>query len=235
MSDVQKLKSLISDQQAIYANIQWNLGGLIGMAAIIEYPKLINLADAPLRIDIEGLDVDGLQCLGVALLEKDRQPRANELLAMAKRSLVCESLELAADFLVRSARVHSGGNDPYEEDNYFSIDIRELWNVKPGKAGSLITSQDRSFFENCAAPLRNLIRHNNGRLLPKKRIVYSGHPSYKPIDVNIEWVPNQDTNIKLSLSLAHDIFITIAGIVESGLNKALQDAKLGHERGRIVG
>jgi hypothetical protein len=160
------LENLQNDAQAIYDNIEWNLGGLMGMAAIIKNPNLLNLTSAPLVLEVDGLSVDGFQCLGIALLAKDRQNRAEELLAMARRSLLCEALEVAADFLTRAAQVSASGMDPYERDNYSSVDIRDLWNSTTGKAGSLIKQVDREFFEKLVAPLRNFIRHNNGKLPP---------------------------------------------------------------------
>lgn len=128
--------------------------------------------------------MDGFQCLGVALLEKDRKPRADELLGMAKRALMCESLEMAADFLARAVRIAKNGKDPHEDDDYFIVDIRELWNLKTGRAGSLIDPSDRIFLEKCAAPLRNIIRHHNGRLPPKKEIIYSGTLRDRKIEIN---------------------------------------------------
>jgi len=220
LSNTQKIDDLLSDSRAIFNNIQWNLGATVGIASIIINPKLINLNNAPLRIDVEGLDIDGFQCLGVALLEKDRMPRLNEIIAMAKRSLVCESLELAADFLVRASRIMHQGIDPYENDQYFSVDIRELWNSNKGKAGALITHTERQFFENLVAPLRNLIRHNNGKLLPKKAIQYSGQHYGKPLAVNQEWKEGADNNIKLQLKTAHDIFTIVMATVDDGLGRA---------------
>lgn len=212
---------MLNDERSIFNNIEWNLGGLIGMASVILLPKLINISNAPLRINGDGLDVDGFQCLGVALLEKDRKPRADELLAMAKRALICESLEMTADFLSRATRIAKFGQDPYEEDNYFSVDIRELWNPNEGKAGYLIDLSDREFVEKCAAPLRNVIRHNNGRLTPKRNITYSGTLRGKTIDVSYNWKDGEENSIKMSLNKAYDIFNVIRSIVDMGLQKAL--------------
>ena len=145
MENAEKIIRLLNDEKSIFSNIEWNLGALIGMASVVLSPKLVNISNAPLRISADGLDVDGFQCLGVALLEKDRKPRADELLGMAKRTLMCESLEMAADFLARAVRIAENGKDPYEDDDYFSVDIRELWNSKKGRAGSLIDPSDRVF------------------------------------------------------------------------------------------
>jgi len=59
------------------------------MASVVLTPKLVNISIAPLRISIDGLDVDRFQCLGVALLEKDKKPHVDELLGIANRALMC--------------------------------------------------------------------------------------------------------------------------------------------------
>jgi len=222
MSNEHKIDVLLSNFRATFNNIEWNLGATVGIASIVLNPRLINLDNAPLRINVDGLDVDGFQCLGVALLEKDRMPRVNEIIAMAKRSLVCESLELAADFLVRASRIIYQGGDPYEKDQYFSVDIRELWNSNSGKAGEFIDHSERQFLENLAAPLRNLIRHNNSKLLPKKSLNYSGQHYGRTLSIKQEWNEGEDNNIKLSLKDTHDIFTIVKATVEDGLEKAKQ-------------
>jgi len=225
MENAEKIIRLLNDEKSIFSNIEWNLGALIGMASVVLSPKLVNISNAPLRISADGLDVDGFQCLGVALLEKDRKPRADELLGMAKRALMCESLEMAADFLARAVRIAENGKDPYEDDDYFSVDIRELWNPKKGRAGSLIDPSDRVFLEKCAAPLRNIIRHNNGRLSPKKEIIYSGTLRDKKIEINYKWKEGKDNSLKMPLNIAHDIFYLIWALADDGLQKALKISK----------
>ena len=225
MENAEKIVRLLNDEKSIFSNIEWNLGALIGMASVVLSPKLVNISNAPLRISADGLDVDGFQCLGVALLEKDRKPRADELLGMAKRALMCESLEMAADFLARAVRIAENGKDPYEDDDYFSVDIRELWNPKKGRAGSLIDSSDRVFLEKCAAPLRNIIRHNNGRLPPKKVMIYSGTLRDKKIEIDYKWEEGKDNSLKMPLNIAHDIFYLIWALADDGLQKALKISK----------
>jgi len=225
MENADKIIRLSSDAKSIFSNIEWNLGALIGMASVVLAPKLVNISNAPLRISADGLDVDGFQCLGVALLEKDRKPRADELLGMAKRVLMCESLEMAADFLTRAVRIAENGKDPYEDDDYFSVDIRELWNPKTGRAGSLIDKSDRKFLEKCAAPLRNIIRHNNGRLPPKKEIKYSETLRSKKIEISYKWGEGKDNSLKMPLKIAHDIFYIIWAFTDDGLQKALKISK----------
>jgi hypothetical protein len=211
---------LKQDAHAIYSNIEWNLGCGVGLGAVILNPKLLNLQAVPLRIDVDGLSLDGFQCLGIALLEKDRQARANEVLGAVRRALICEGVELAADFLVRAARVMTQGADPYDAEEYFSVDLRELWNPGSGRAGSLITADDRTFLEHCAVPLRNCIRHNNGRLLPKKSIRYHGNPRGKAIGIDFTWRKESDNAIALQLSVAYDIFAVVREIVFDGLERA---------------
>ena len=227
MDIVTRLNGLHAYQKALFSHIELNFGGLVGIAVITSTPKLIDLAQAPLRLNIEGLDLDALQCLGVASLQKDRQPRANELIAMAKRLLVCSSIEFCADFLCRASKISVSGKDPYEEDNNFSTDIKDLWNSKIGKAGSLIDVRDREFFEKCVAPLRNCIRHNNGRLFPEKSVVYAGHPHNKPINVSFEWKQNEKNEIILQLSAAYEIFTSIRDITGLGIKNALKEIKAG--------
>jgi len=180
-----ELLKIISDTQSIFNNIEWNLGGLIAAAVLIRNPKLLYLNNIPVVIEVDGLKLDGFQALGISLLGKDRKARADELLGAAKRALLCEALEIGADSLVRAIRLVQTGVDPYSSDNYFSANIKELWNSNKGKAGSLINDQDRLFIEKCAAPLRNIIRHNNGAIPPKKEIIYSGKPKNKQINLSI--------------------------------------------------
>ena len=225
MDKISKLRKIQSDAIAIYNNIEWNFGGLIGMAVIILNPKLLHISNIPMRIEVDGLSVDGFQCLGIALPEKDRKGRANELFAMARRSLICEALEVGADFLVRAVRIASSGTDPYELDNYFSVNIRELWIPRDGRAGSIIDADDRAFFEKCVAPLRHFIRHNNGRLPPRKSIVYSGQPRSKRISISFQWQKDGENEIKVPLTVAHDIFVTIRAIVEDGLQRTISNTE----------
>jgi hypothetical protein len=206
MENAEKIIRLLNDEKSIFSNIEWNLGALIGMASVVLSPKLVNISNAPLRISADGLDAD-------------------ELLGMAKRTLMCESLEIAADFLARAVRIAENGKDPYEDDDYFSVDIRELWNPKKGRASSLIDPSDRVFLEKCAAPLRNIIRHNNGRLLPKKEIIYSGTLRDKKIEINYKWEEGKDNSLKMPLNIAHDIFYLIWALADDGLQKALKISK----------
>jgi hypothetical protein len=226
MKNSDKINLLVNDSQSIFNNIEWNLGGLVGIASLVLNPKLVNITQAPLLINADDLEVDGLQCLGVALLEKDRQARSSELIAMAKRTLVCESLEMTADFLVRSTRILNSGQDPYDKNENFNVNIKELWNSKEGKAGSLITSAEMQFFEKCSAPLRNIIRHNNGRLSPNRKIIYKKTIENKSININSKWEKGTDNRLILQLDKAYDIFCITRSIVSKALNNASNLASL---------
>jgi len=47
MDKLSKLRKRQADAIAIYNNIEWNLGGLIGMAVIIANPKLLHRIYSP--------------------------------------------------------------------------------------------------------------------------------------------------------------------------------------------
>ncbi|HED05588.1 MAG TPA: hypothetical protein ENI61_02755 [Ignavibacteria bacterium] len=217
------LNNILSDTNSILENIKWNMGGLIGIISLISNPQMYFLPSIPLRINIEDLNIDSYQCLGISLLEKDRKHRIDELLASAKRSLICESLEISADSLVRVSRIMITGNDPYQNDDYFNTDIRELWNPKNGKAGALLNKEHRHFFEKCIAPLRNYIRHHNGIMPPNKFIKYEGNPAGKDFTINYEWRKDKDNNIKIKLDVAFYLFESISNICIGGINKGLID------------
>src|SRR6266511_241922 len=114
MSHTEQVAQLKQDAHAIYSNIEWNLGCCVDMGVVILNPKLLNLQVIPLRIDVDGRSLDGCQCLGIDLLEKERQARANEVLGAVRRALLCAGVELAADFLVRTHPVVPQRADPYE-------------------------------------------------------------------------------------------------------------------------
>ena len=79
--------------------------------------------------------------------------------------------------------------------------------------------------EKCAAPLRNIIRHNNGRLPPKKEIIYSGTLRDKKIEINYKREEGKDNSLKMPLNIAHDIFYLIWALADDGLQKALKISK----------
>jgi hypothetical protein len=216
------LSKLRRDADAMLGNLEWNVGGLLGLSVIIQRPAVINLQSAPTSIEVDGLAVDGFQCLGLSLLQRDRKARTEEVLALARRCLICESTELATDYLVRASRLANGKEDPYNGAEYFSVDFTELWNPKKGKAGSLLTQEQRGFMEKCVVPLRHCIRHNNGRLLPYKSIHYTGLPADHQIVVSLQWKANSLNEIALSLKECHDSFTTVRTALTAGLERAEQ-------------
>jgi len=221
MTKKELLNTLLTDSKSIFENIRWNMGGVVGIISLIKKPQMFNLSNIPLRIKIEELDIDLFQCLGISLLQKDRQPRIQELLASTKRSLICESLEITADNLVRTSKIISTGIDPYNHEDYFNADIRDLWNTTKGRAGALISKEQRLFIEKCIAPLRNYIRHNNGVVPPNKSITYNGKPANTQFAINYEWKKNEDNNIKMPLNTAYYLFESIKIICLSGIEKAM--------------
>lgn len=225
MEKEELLNQVLSDTKSIFQNIQWNMGGLAGIAALIAKPQMYFTPNIPLRIDIDGLNIDLYQCLGISLLEKDRSPRIDELLASAKRSLICESLEITADALVRTSRIILTGKDPYRNENYFNAEIKELWNSSKGKAGGLITKNQGQFFDKCIAPLRNFIRHHNGLIPPNKEIIYSGTPLERNFDISYVWKNNQDNNIKITLEIAFYLFESISQICLIGIKNGIESIK----------
>ena len=215
-----KIDDLVRITDGIYNNLAWNFGGLVSAAALVIHPKVLYLQNIPAVIEVDGIKIDGFQCLGLTLLGVERKTRSNELISAAKRSLLCDSIEIGADSLIRASSLVEKNVDPYELDEFFSVDIKELWNSKKGKAGYLLSKADRIFFEKCATKLRNVIRHNNAVIPSKKEIVYEGKPREKHINVSFIWTEGGDNNIKLSLSGAFNIFDTTSKAISAGLKKA---------------
>ena len=79
---------------------------------------------------------------------------------------------------------------------------------------------DREFIEKCAAPLRNFIRHNNGKLAPRRSIVYSGKPQSKEFNFNLLWSSDGINDISATLHIAHDVFVTLRDIGLAGFGRA---------------
>jgi len=225
---IKKLRKLQGDAEGIYGNIEWNMKGLIMSAVLVFNPRFLFLQSIPKVISVDGLNIDGFEVFGLTLREYERENRAKELIAAAKRALICESLEVGADLLVRCARILSSGKDPYESNNYFTANISELWSTSKGKAGRLIAAEDRAFVESCAAPLRHWIRHNNGKIPPKETLYYDGSPRGRRVQVQLEWKQDSDNDIndiKLPLAMAYNIFWTIREMILSGIKKAVSNAE----------
>ena len=223
MDKKQKLQSLYESFQGIFGNIELNAEALIGMAVIYQMPNSLNSNSPkfPQKMMMEGSVFDVRQCLGLSLTQDQKDYRIGEIFALARRSLLCEALENSADILARVASVLERNIDPYEQNEYASINIRDLWSSKSGKSGSLIKRTDREFFEKCAAPLRNIIRHNNGRLPPNKEIVYSGSHRGKHINIRFE----QEQPVQIPMVHIEDIFFTIQKIVDDGIQYAIDECK----------
>ncbi len=116
---------------------------------------------------------------------------------------------------------------PYEGAEYFSVDFTELWNPNKGKAGSLLTHEQRAFMEQCVVPLRHSIRHNNARLLPRRSIRYSGTPADRQIAISLEWSAKSANALTLPLNQCHDLFATVSATVTAGLRMAAQSNEPG--------
>ncbi len=216
-----KINKILSNHTSYLNNIEWTLGNLVGQAAIILKPETLNLQNVPKVISIDNLEIDGYQCLGISLLNKDRLARSNEIINSAKRSLICESLELTAEHLSRVARIKKNQVDPLDKEDFFSANIKELWNSKEGNSGCLLENDERLFFEKCASPLRHWIRHGNGKIPNKKEISYTNNIMGKNININQKWVSGKDNDLVASLRLAHDVFSVIRDISTNAIKSAV--------------
>jgi len=220
------LKQLHSDASAMFANIEWNLGSLVGAAVVLNKPAVVSRLSTPIEVVVDELRLNGPQILGLDLTAHERKDRIREVLALAHRCLICESTELAADVLFRAARILQGQKDPYLGNDHFGVNLVDLSRQKKGKSGFLISVEQRKFMSTCAVELRCLIRHNNARLLPHKSVVYAGTPAQLPIEINQQWIKGSSNELKISLKTSHDIFSSVSSIVQSGLTAAMS-GKLG--------
>lgn len=225
-SPLTDLKKLHSDASAMLANIEWNLGSLVGAAIILNKPSVVSRLSIPINVLVDELELSGSQILGLDLTTDERKDRIQEVLALAHRCLICESTELAADVLFRAARILQEKKDPYLGNDRFGVNFADLSSKKQGKSGSLISTEQRKFMSTCAVELRCLIRHNNARLLPHKSVVYAGTPAQLPIAINQQWLQGCSNELKISLKTSHDIFRSVSSIVQSGLAAAMS-GKLG--------
>jgi hypothetical protein len=220
------LRQLHSDASAMLANIEWNLGSLVGAAVILDKPLVVSRLSIPIEVVVDELGLRGPQILGLDLAAHERKDRIREVLALAHRCLICESTELAADVLHRAALILQGQKDPYLGNKQFGVSLADLSKPRQGKSGSLISPEQRKFMSTCAVELRCLIRHNNARLLPQKSVVYAGTPAQLPISINQQWTQGSNNELKISLKTSHDIFSSVSSIVQSGLTAAMS-GKLG--------
>ena len=220
-----ELSKLQSDATAMLANIEWNLGALVGAALVINKPSLVNRSAIPKEIIVDELGLNGSQILGLDLAPDEREARIREVLALGHRCLICESTELAADVLFRAVRILQDQKDPYSGEVRFGVELSDLSSPKKGKSGSLISIEQRKFMGTCAVVLRCLIRHNNARLLPHKSVVYSGTPASLPISINQQWLQGSSNELNISLKTSYDIFGIISRVVLDGLTFALAEAQ----------
>lgn len=227
-----KLQKLRADAQGIYGNIEWNLAGLIAAAILIQHPEMLFLPNIPRQVTVNGLALDGFQLMGLTLRHAERAVRSNELIAAAKRSLICEAFEVGTEMLVRAIHILHSGHDPYELEDGFSANFSDTWSSRKERAGSLLEDQERKFFRECVAPLRNWIRHNNGKIPPNEQLSYSGTPRKKRIDICLQWEKDADNNIKLGLNVAWDIFETVRDIVLEALKRAEERTQ---SEGKLLG
>lgn len=225
-SILNELRQLHSDASAMFANIEWNLGSLVGAAVVLNKPAMVNRLSIPIEVVVDELSLNGPQILGLDLAAHERKDRIREVLALAQRCLICESTELAADVLHRAALILQGQKDPYLGNKQFGVNLADLSKPRQGKSGSLISAEQRKFLRDCAVELRCLIRHNNARLLPHKSVVYAGTPAQLPIAINQQWIQGSSNELKISLKTSHDIFSSVSSIVQSGLTAAIS-GKLG--------
>jgi hypothetical protein len=215
------LRQLHSDASAMFANIEWNLGSLVGAAVILNKPSVVSSRAIPIEVVVDELGLNGPQILGLDLADHERKDRIREVLALAHRCLICESTELAADVLHRAALILQGHKDPYLGNKQFGVNFVDLSRPRQGKSGSLISAEQRKFLRDCAVELRCLIRHNNARLLPYKSVIYAGTPAQLPIEINQQWIQGSSNELKISLKTSYDIFSSVSSIVRSGLTAAM--------------
>lgn len=214
------ITKLYSDATSMFQNIEWNMRNMIGLECIIERPQICFLQNTPNIVKIDYKEFNLYQCLGLSLNHDERKFRINEIISSIKRNLICESLEITADILHKVHKIHLYNNNPYEIEEYLSINIKDLWNKN--KSGKFLSDELRIFIENVASPLRNYIRHNNGLLPPKKFIKFKGVLFEKSIEFDFKWKKDSDNYIKLDISEAHDVFKILEKSCINGIKKALE-------------
>lgn len=221
MTREEHLKIVREDAEGIYSRLNWNVGHMVGMFFILRYPSAVDRSVVPDRIAHHGYDVNGPQALGLTLNEEQRPNHVHELAVMAKRVLVADATELAAETLFRAIQIVHQGRDPYTHASGVSVKFHHLHLPGDSKAGSLLTEEDREFFEECAVPIRDRLRHNNSRTTPKgDEISYEGEPRDHRISVHATWTEGKESAINLHLGLAQNIFETIRSAVYDGLDRA---------------
>jgi hypothetical protein len=219
-----KLRGLFEEAREIYNTVAFCAPEFLGMAFVLENPGVLAASIVPAELDAGGVVFSVSQCLGLGLPPDHRSLHRRNMVAAAKRILHCDSLELTVSFLVRAARILRSGKDPVESNDYFDPGMRELWNAQKGRAGALLAPDERLFFQKCAAPLRNLLRHNNAILPPHKRILYDGKPFGREISLRLEWREGGSNKVDLDFRSVLLIFETIRDSGMAGLQRALREA-----------
>ena len=169
-----QLAKLYGEATAVLHNLERAVASVVGMIYVSHYRNRIGFDEIHDNFELDGLTLKTRQILGLDISsEQELEAHHNNLAALARRVLVCESFEFCVDYLGRVARITATGKDPYAEGAY-SIRLAEISNPKKGKAGSLIGSDERRFFATLVMPIRNYVRHNNSVIPPNKPIVYQG-------------------------------------------------------------
>jgi hypothetical protein len=222
---VDKLKNLRQYAVGIFNDVQQTIGYLLGIYYILDNPNLIQEG----RISAENFTLDGLdfqpkQALGLELPDGRNSSNDKELLiAQMKRMLLCDSVDFSADFLTRAARLNIDGVDPYNFKCDLSVKPACLWSKGKGKAGSLLADEERAFFQNVLAPIRNLTRHNNGILPPKTKIEFRTKLYEININIKLIWGANLDNRIRVPLLEAFKLFSITRKVVDNAIMKLIKD------------
>jgi hypothetical protein len=153
-------------------SLQRNAGALLGVCALHQEPqKFLKLTECNqfLRMDKQQAEIWLPQSFGLDLTDaKQKKSRIEELGAQTKRILVVEALEIFTDKLVTAVKYLSTSKDPYQEGR-FEVDCSELQLNTKGKAGYYLSINEKSFLR-AMTEIRNVMRHNSGRIPPQKMI-----------------------------------------------------------------
>lgn len=192
------LNEIKNNYNSKMSNILWNVGNYIGLGWLIKHPQLLNISlIPPTSLEVDGLRVDAYQAFGLALIERDRTARAEEIIAGAKRSLICDSSEIFCDTICRLNYAYTHEVNPYEEKQPFSV----LFTQAEKLLKKFLSDSEANFIEKYVAPLRHNIRHNNGIFIPGKIINYTDRIH----DVDFKFNSDGMSNLQLSLEQCNNI------------------------------
>ena len=220
-----RLKKLHKDTRSSLNNIEWNAAALCGISGLIAQPELLNKTSIQEIIEIDSFELNFHQATGLSLQNGDRQSRINELISAAKRSLICDSIEIIANYTYRAVRILNTGRDPIEQKDQFSIKLMHLHTKKKNNPSEYFSENDRKFFSELVIPLRHCIRHNNATILYNKSICYKGTHSNYIFEFNQSWKNMSKNNISLTLKQAWEIFIVLKNISDKAFRKILSAEK----------